>query len=187
MKTVVAALLALVTLRACGFVGNPVMAGLESVRAHYIITVTDDFIVDAYLNGRIIPHSQRELLGEKFGATVERIDVNVHSGDWLVFNVVNDRMRWGGAYYFAVAGCLEKDDFGFVSELQTGNWSACDSLGDVDRFITERNYFIDHPAQEISRPWSDGIGLMHMFAGNSWNGTPIWGISRNTWIKLNVP
>ncbi len=158
----------------------------KAVRAHYVITVADDFVVEVYHNGQMVPHSKRELLSECFGATAERINIEVRSGDWLVFNVVNNRMRWGGAYYFAAAGCLERNAFGFVSDLQTGDWSACDTFGDVDRFITDKDYFHHRAAQEISQTWQDGKGLMQQFAGESWAGTPIWGATRNTWIKLNV-
>src|SRR6476646_5439873 len=70
------------------------------LRARYLITVADDFLVDVYRNGRAVPDAKRTLLDERFGATVERLDVEVRKGDWLVFNVVNNRMRWGGASYF---------------------------------------------------------------------------------------
>jgi|SRR5579883_106324 len=156
------------------------------LRARYLITVTDDFIVEVYLNGKAIPNAKRTMLEERFGATVERIDVPVRKGDWLVFNVVNNRLRWGGAYYFAVAGCFARDEFGFVSQRETGDWSACDTPDDVEQFITDRAYFEDHPAQEVTRPWGDGAGLMRQFAGNAWNGEPLWGNARNTWIKVLV-
>jgi hypothetical protein len=51
-----------------------------------------------------VPDSKRTLLVERFGTTAEWIDVDVKRGDWLVFNVVNNRMRWGGCSYVAVAG-----------------------------------------------------------------------------------
>jgi hypothetical protein len=40
----------------------------------HLITVTDDFIVDAWVNGRRIDDTSRQLLAEIFGATVERIE-----------------------------------------------------------------------------------------------------------------
>src|SRR3954469_20834310 len=64
--------------------------------ADRLFTVADDFIVDVYHNGVKVPDSKRTLLVERFGATAERIDIEVRRGDWLVFNVVNNRMRWGG-------------------------------------------------------------------------------------------
>src|SRR5262245_35721040 len=70
-------------------------------RANYLITVTDDFVVDVYLNGKPIADAQRQLLDERFGATAEQMNVAVKKGDWLVFNVVNNRLRWNGAKYFA--------------------------------------------------------------------------------------
>lgn len=158
----------------------------DTLRAKYLIAAADDFIVDVYLNGKAVPDSKRSLLNEVHGATVERIDIEVHKGDWLVFNVVNDRLRWGGAYYFAFAGCLAKDEFGFVSSLDNSNWSACDLPSEVDRFITQRTYMQQRPAQRISQVWGDGDGLMRYFAGDTWRGTPLWGNSKNTWIKVQV-
>ena len=155
-------------------------------RAKYLITTTDDFIVEVYLNGESVPQSKRTLLEERYGATVERIDVEVHKGDWLVFNVVNNRMRWGGAYYFAVAGCFARDEFGFVSRSDAGNWSVCDTPHDVDNFISKKTFFRHRPAQAVTQPWADGDALMQQHAGPGWKGTPVWGSSRNTWVKVVV-
>jgi len=38
----------------------------------------------------------------------ERTNIQVRHGDWLVFHVANNRLRWGGSYYFAAAGLFEK-------------------------------------------------------------------------------
>lgn len=158
----------------------------DLLRANYVITVADDFVVEVYHNGKSVPESKRAMLNERFGATMERIDEPIHKGDWLVFHVVNNRLRWGGAYYFAVAGCFAKDEFGFTSTLDDGNWSACDTPRDADRFISDRRFFRHHAARAISQPWGDGINYMRTYAGNSWNGTPLWGASRSTWIKVIV-
>src|SRR5947207_11914800 len=104
------ALLIAVVTAACGSLraAQPAPTRPGDLRASYLITVADDFVADAYRNGRPIPDAKRQLLEDRFGATVERINTEVRKGDWLVFNVVNDRLRWGGAYYFAVAGCFAK-------------------------------------------------------------------------------
>ncbi len=161
--------------------------GARGIRAKYLITVADDFIVDVYHNGKYVPDSKRTLLLERFGATVERIDVEVRGGDWLVFNVVNDRLRWGGAYYFAAAGCFAQGEFGFVSSTETGDWSACDDPKDADRFIAKKSFLRHRPARAVSRPWHEGTPLMTAHAGAGWNGTPVWGASRNCWVKVIVP
>jgi hypothetical protein len=165
---------------------RPAPARPADLRAKYVITVADDFIADVYRNGRPVPDAKRQLLEERFGATVERLDTEVRKGDWLVFNVVNNRMRWGGAYYFAVAGCVADNELGFVSRVDDGNWSACDTPADVDRFITRKTYFQQRAVQKINQPWSDGDALIRQFAGNSWNGAPVWGATRNTWVKVIV-
>ena len=68
----------------------------KKVVARHLVTVTDDFVVEAYKNGKRIEDAKRVLLNEIFGATVERMDVEVRPGDWLVFHVVNNHLRWGG-------------------------------------------------------------------------------------------
>jgi hypothetical protein len=156
------------------------------LRARYLITTVDDFMVDVYLNGKPIPDSKRTLVQEIFGATVERIDVDVRKGDWLVFNVVNNRMRWGGAYYFAVAGCFAPNEFGFVSRLDPALWSVCDNPRDSPRFIAQKGYGRNRPPQKITQEWDQGINRMHEFAGDSWKGEPLWGSAKNTWIKVVV-
>jgi hypothetical protein len=171
--------------------GGPVTAlatpaPVPPARAHYLITVADDFVVEVYHNGRRVPDARRHLLLERFGATAERVDLEVRRGDWLVFNVVNNRLRWGGASYFAVAGCFARDEFGFVSRPGPGPWSACDRPGDVDRFLSDRGYLRDRPARAIGRPWGEGDGLMRAFAGAGWKGAPLWGDTPNTWIKVLV-
>lgn len=156
------------------------------VRAKYLITVADDFIVDVYHNGRSVPLVKRELLQEIFGATVERINVEIKKGDWLVFNVVNNKLRWGGAYYFAVAGCFAPNEFGFVSDANQGNWAACDSPKDAENFIAWREALMHRPAQTVSTPWDQGDTLIRQTAGDEFKGTSIWGTSRNTWIKVLI-
>src|SRR5881409_3767995 len=109
--------------------------------AQYLYTVADDFIVDVYYNGERVPDARRNMLLERFGATVERIDVPVRKGDWLVFNVVNNRMRWGVAYYFATAGMKpDETTIGFTTELASGRWSCCDNPSNVGRFVSDREF-----------------------------------------------
>jgi hypothetical protein len=158
----------------------------SQVRANQVVTVADDFIVDVYLNGVRVPDERRELRQEIFGATVERINVEVHTGDWLVFHVVNDRLRWGGCEYFAAAGLLSANEYGFVSETKSGNWSACDDPAKTRRFIAEKQYFQSHKAQPIAQPWADGTPWMKKSAGDAWPGEPLWGLTRDTWLKVIV-
>ena len=160
----------------------PVFKGPERLLADTLVVAADDFVVDVYHNGAKIPDERRELVVEVFGATVERIKVDVRPGDWLVFNVVNDRMRWGGAAYFGVSG-RAPTGLGFTTGLDSGRWSCCDDLGQVGQFIAERDRFADHRALPIAKPWTDGDSLMAQHA-NGWNGKPIWGGLRDTWIKF---
>jgi hypothetical protein len=150
--------------------------------ADRLFTVADDFIVDVYHNGQRVPDSKRTLLLERFGATVERIDVDVKKGDWLVFNVVNNRLRWGGCSYFAVTG-RGGDGVLFTTELDSGRWSCCDDPGNVSRFIGDRLYLSEERARPIDNPWGEGDALMNQVA-DGWTGKPLWGRSRNTWIKF---
>jgi hypothetical protein len=154
------------------------------VIADHLFTVTDDFIIDVYHNGQKVPDSRRTLLVEQFGATAERIDIEVKKEDWLVFNVVNNRLRWGGCSYFAVTG-QGGDGVAFTTESESGRWSCCDEPGKVSRFISDRLYLGEQRAQPIENPWSGGDDLMKQVA-DGWTGKPLWGQSRNTWIKFVV-
>src|SRR4051812_19071412 len=98
-----AALLA-ITPSFAGDAPSPLSERAGPVLARTLIAVADDFIVDVYHNGVKVPDDRREMVEEVHGATVERIKLDVRKGDWLVFNVVNNRLRWGGASYFAVSG-----------------------------------------------------------------------------------
>lgn len=164
---------------------EPLVLGSSTRVATHLITVTDDFVVEAYKNGRRI--EQRTLLDEIYGATVERMDVQVRQGDWLVFHVANNRLRWGGAKYFAVAGCFGKNEFGFVSDPASGLWSVCDDPGRARDFIRLREEGTEVRASVIAQPWADGDGHMRAHAGEDFPGKPLWGGGSSTWIKYVVP
>jgi hypothetical protein len=150
--------------------------------------VCDDFACDIYHDGKLIPAENRKLQAEVYGAQVETITVDLKPGDWLVFNVVNNRMRWGGAYYFAAAGINEAGGLAFASDLRSGNWSACDDLKEAAKFIADRDHLTDNKAQAVKKPWDQGDQRISK-ANPEWNGQAIWGdpASRNTWLKYVVP
>jgi hypothetical protein len=155
--------------------------------ANYLVTVTDDFIVEAYKNGVRIRDEQRKLLQEIHGATAERITVDVRAGDWLVFHVVNNRMRWGGMKYFAVAGCIGENEFGFVSDPDSSDWSVCDEPRLAHDFVRQRNEGNEVRASTIVKPWGDGDAMIRQHAGAGFPGKPLWGGAASTWIKFIVP
>ncbi len=156
------------------------------VKANYVLTSADDFMVEVYQNGKEVPLTKREMLNERFGATTEKINIEVHKGDWLVFHVVNNELRWGGAYYFAVAGSFAPNEFGFVSDAKSGAWSYCDTLKDVEKFITNRGFMKKHSALLPKREWAEGKQHIVSLAGDKWNGTAVWGNAKSTWIKVLV-
>jgi hypothetical protein len=148
----------------------------------------DDFVCDIYLNGKLVPADRRKFKAEIFGAQAERIFVDLKAGDWIVFNVVNNRLRWGGAYYFAAAGQDAKRNVTFVSDPTSADWSACDDLASISRFVAERDFAKDRRAQPPKNPWPSGDKEMSN-ALELWSGNAVWGDpdSRSTWIKFIVP
>lgn len=166
---------------------GPSVEASGKVLATSVVLVADDFVVEIYHNGVKVPDEKRTMTDEAFGATAERVDVTVREGDWLVFNVVNNRMRWGGVKYFAAAGLNDVDEprVGFVSK-DDGRWSACDELMLVPRFIAEANYLSDQSAEVIESRWDGGDPRMNARV-DGWKGDPLWGKSRNTWIKYRAP
>ncbi len=156
------------------------------IRANYIISAADDFVVNVYLNGKEIDINRRTMLWDQFGATGEKIDVIVRKGDWLVFNVVNNKLRWAGSSYFGVAGCYTKDEFGFVSRRDGALWSACDEAKDSDKFVTKKEWGRNRPVSKPEKEWDFGTTMMKGCAGDHWSGQSVWGTTRNTWIKVVV-
>jgi len=154
------------------------------VLCEYLITVADDFVVDVYHNGKPVPEAKRELLVERFGATAEKVKVTVRTGDWLVFHVVQNRLRWEGSKYFAVAGCFAKDEFGFVSDPASENWSVCDDPAKAPGFIRNRNAGRKVRALAIEVPWGEGDQYMKECAGQDFGGRALWGRAPSTWIKF---
>ena len=159
----------------------------KDLLAAHLITVTDDFVVEAYKNGVRIQDGQRTLLNEIFGATVERMTVDVRPGDWLVFHVVNNHLRWGGSKYFAVAGMLGENQFGFVSDPASEAWSVCDDPDRVRDFIRRREEGTDIRASPIAKPWEEGDDHMRQNAGAGFPGKSLWGGGASTWIKFVAP
>jgi hypothetical protein len=154
------------------------------VIADHIIAAVDDFIIDVYHNGQKVPDTSRKLVNEIHGATVEQIDIEVRSGDWLVFNCANNRLRWGGQCLFMAAGKLnEADPPVFVTTANDPHWSACDDPGEVKKFIADRTHLAGQPARPPESPWGEGVNIFNQMLPDS-GAQPIWGESRNTWIKF---
>ena len=154
--------------------------------AKQVLVSADDFVVEVHHNGKPVPLERRKMTSENYGATAEAIDVEVREGDWLVFHVVCNRLRWEGARYFAAAGRGEDGaSVTFTTELTSGRWSACDEPGDVPRFLAEREFKADARALAIKNPWGGGDGPMQQMLGDTpWKGTPLWGQAPSTWIKF---
>jgi hypothetical protein len=160
------------------------LPGQGKVIAQRIYTAADDFVVDVWHNGRRVPDDKRQMVGESFGATAERIEVEVREGDWLVFNVANNRLRWGGVCYFGAAGVSDDGPkIGFATDPDDGRWSYCDDPGRVPAFIAHPGYLADQAAQSPANPWSGGDNEMRSRV-REWNGRPIWGRERTTWLKF---
>lgn len=156
------------------------------IRAHRVVTMANDFVVEVYHNGVRVPDARRKLLLDRFGAMAESTQIDVLRGDWLVFHVVNNRLRWDGQYYFGVAGVIVPGEFGFVSELNSGAWSICDNPEFTGRFIREKGFMADNRALPVEKPWHEGKAQMDSYSGGPWPGQPIWGRERSTWIKVVV-
>ena len=159
---------------------------IRPVLAQHIVVVAKDFVIDVYHNGKLVPATQRELLLDRFGASVEKIHVKVRKDDWLVFRVANNRLRHGGTKYFAAAGVLDDNEFGFVSSLKTKQWTTCDDPANAAKFITHRFENIGQPAATIEKPWEEGMKFAHKYAGAGFEGEPLWGQAASTWIKFNA-
>jgi len=173
---------------ASGTVPVPVTANPDTpIVATDLFIGADDFVVDVFHNGHRVPDEARKMNSEVYGAIGERTTVTVREGDWLVFNVANNRLRWNGAYYFGVAGVAEDGSVAFVSE-ESDRWSVCEDPGQVPRFIADPKFLDDNAVQRIEKPWSGGDKLINSKV-KGWTGYAIWGspTNRNIWLKVRVP
>ncbi len=155
--------------------------------ADSLLIAADDFVTDVYLNGKRLPDRDYDLLVENFGATMVRVNVAVYPGDWLVFNVANDRFRWGGASGLAVAGLLHGHT-SFTSQINSRHWCSCVNLSQVPDFIANRNSLMARPVVRPRNPyrwvWNSVNGKCDFKRGKI-----IWAKGRraNVWIKYRVP
>jgi len=154
--------------------------------AKSVTIVAKDFVIEAYHNGVRVPDAQREMLEERFGSMVERVHITVRTGDWLVFHVVNNRIRHGGTKFFGAAGDWAPGEFGFVTDPKSEAWSVCDDPALAYRFIHQREAGTESRAQPIANPWHEGMGYLKQFAGADFPGQPLWGTAPSTWIKFRA-
>jgi hypothetical protein len=166
---------------------DPAGVSASRLRAMWFHIVADDFVVNIWKNGGIVAESKRLLTDEIFGATVERVEMELVVGDWLVFHVVNNRLRWGGCRFFGMAGFAAEHETTIVSS-PSEEWSYTDQPSDVARFISERDYLKDRTAKPIpaDRAWDQGTPRLRSICGGKWHGRPIWGDAPSTWLKLRV-
>jgi hypothetical protein len=86
-----------------------------------------------------------------------------------------------------VAGCRVKNEFGFVSDPASTDWSSCDDPAKAPAFIRSRNHGTKTRALLIENPWSEGDPDIKETAGESFGGKPLWGNAPSTWIKFVAP
>lgn len=163
---------------------EPDSAGLY---ARQLTIVAKDFVTEIYHNGRRLKGGERELLDDIHGSTVERAEVDVKAGDWLVFHVAHNPLRHGGVKYFAVTGHLDDGRVGILSRADSEDWSACDNPELVNDFILSREAGTESRAIKIAKPWDEGKKYMEKYTERRFCGDPIWGAAPSTWIKYVVP
>jgi len=160
----------------------------KDLRADKLIVVAKDFVIEAYHNGERIQHRARKMLLDRFGSSVEQIDIEAKEGDWLVFHVAHNPLRHGGSKYFAVTGLLDDDIVSIISQASSPLWSVCDSPVAASDFIHFREAGTEARAIPIAKPWEEGSKFMEEYSGvRGFIGEPIWGTSPSTWIKYRVP
>jgi hypothetical protein len=156
---------------------------IDRVREVYV--VADDFVVDVWVNGKLVQDSSRHMLTETFGAMGEVIHTRLKRGDWIVFNVVNNRLRWGGVSYFGACGKDEMGNLRFWSTPEEG-WFACDDPSAAAGFIANRDAGTKQKAVAPARPWGTAGQIWGCLIHTAFPGKPVWGRKRNTWIKYVV-
>jgi hypothetical protein len=155
------------------------------IAAHYIQMVSAEFVVDIYHNGVLVPQSKRQLQKEVYGAQIEKVSLELHEGDWLVFHVVNNGLRTGFPRCFFAAGMLDETHPTFFTEAASHRWLACDNIQKVSQFIANWADRGDGSAQAVTQPWKDGVKYINEKVPG-WKGSPIWGTAHGTWLKYVI-
>lgn len=155
----------------------------NAIVADHILTVSQDFVVDVYVNGKPVPQATRSLVLDHFGCQIEKIHVPIRRGDWVVFAVANNRLRWGGSYFFAAAGMTNAGALGFQSKLQDRRWTYVDDPTKVKNFIERKNQ-PGLPVVPVKNIPDWGLSQIKAMAKDQWTGDPVWGVARLSWIKF---
>ncbi|MHC5011570.1 MAG: hypothetical protein ACYTG6_11575, partial [Planctomycetota bacterium] len=150
-----------------------------------LAVVADDFVVDVWVNGERLPLDNREMVAEIHGAMTERIHVDLHEGDWVVFHVVANRMRWNGASYFGVHATGPEGKTAFTTDTD-GRWTICDDPSRVESFLANREPSTEAKAIAPANPWHEAPRLWRDLLGHDFTGEPVWGRAPSTWIKYVV-
>jgi hypothetical protein len=109
------------------------------------------------------------------------------AGDWLVFHVVNNRLRWNGCRFFGMAAMAADNEATIVS-CKDGKWSYTDKPAEVPKFIAARDALRDHTVDVIptEKTWDQGSTRLNDLCGGQWRGQPIWGDAPSTYLKLLI-
>lgn len=158
---------------------------VPGVLADELVLVAKDFVIEIYHNGRRLERSERRMVLDRFGSTVEKVDVDVEIGDWLVFHVAHNRLRHGGTKYFGLTG-LRDGVPTIVSRANSEDWSICDQAALSSEFIHQREFGTEARAIPIAKPWEEGGKFMKKYSGHDFVGDPVWGTAASTWIKFTV-
>jgi hypothetical protein len=158
---------------------------VQPLVATRLITASDEFVADVYVNGRPVPQGNRHLLAEVYGAQAERVTVELREGDWVVFHVVNKGLRWDGQSYFGTAALTTDGRVVFTTERRSSRWSACDDPSAVPAFLADPTAGANVPAVAPEHVWTLGDGMLRDYVPR-WAGQPIWGRSHSTWLKCTI-
>ncbi|MCB9891027.1 MAG: hypothetical protein H6832_01240 [Planctomycetes bacterium] len=155
---------------------------VRPVRATELHVVADDFVVDVWINGILLPTQARRLRNEHFGATCETIPVQLRAGDWVAFHVVHNPLRWNGVCYFGVYAKDARGQEAFTTRSGR-DWYYCDDPAQAPDFVAHRGAGKQNVATKPERLWSEGAGKWPGMIGRAFPGDPIWGERPSTWIK----
>jgi len=166
---------------------DPPGVSASKLRAKWLYLVADDFVVNVWKNGGAVPVEKRSLIHEIYGATVEKITLDLSAGDWLVFHVVNNRLRWNGCRFFGMAAMVAGNETTIVSS-KGNEWSFTDKPGEAPKFISSRDALHDRSVNVIpvDRAWDQGVPRLNEVCGAEWRGQPIWGEAASTYLKVRI-
>ncbi len=149
--------------------------------AKYVEFAAESFVTEIWLNGLRVPDAARKRVATRDGVAYDRLELEIREGDWLVFQVANDRARGEG---FLAAWGLDNDGKTVFQSSATDGWFVCEEPGRAHAFVASKDGKGAYPATPSST--AKLMSISKEPKEHRLGGEPLRARSGTTWIKCVV-